>query len=47
MLDIAEPELPFEVPELLGALALLLLSLEFDELESAGLLLQPSTTKQR
>jgi len=49
--DIAEPELldPEAVlsPGEAGALAVLLLSFEFDALESAGLLLQPSTTKQR
>jgi hypothetical protein len=51
MPDIAEPE----PPEPAGAAALpegelagdALLSLEFEAVESAGLLLQPSTTKER
>jgi hypothetical protein len=52
MLDIPEPEAPGAAPE--GELAAplfgagdALLSLEFEAVESAGLLLQPSTTKDK
>ncbi|HYK49456.1 MAG TPA: hypothetical protein VEU94_07000 [Terriglobales bacterium] len=49
LLDIPEPALPLDPAALLfgGALLGLLLSFELEAVESAGLLLQPSTAKDK